>query len=118
MTKPAHHKRDAPELLADLVDRCVAICHAKGVDANTADAIALALEEEMSACWGGQVIYFPKGARMRVAERHLQIYREFTGHNHAELAQRYDISMHWVYAIIKRVGGEIRAKKQLDMFDQ
>lgn len=118
MTKPAHHKRDAPELLADLVDRTVDIAIRHGIDPDTADAIALALEEEMSTCWGGQVIYFPKGMRKRVTEKHLQIYQEFTGHNHAELAQRHGMSMHWVYTIIKRVGDAIRAKKQPDMFGQ
>lgn len=116
MTKPAHHKRDAPELLADLVDRCVSICQTQGLTDEQADAIALALEQEMSAAWGGQVIYFPKGARMRVTAKHLQIYHEFTGHNHAELAERHGVSVHWVYAIIKRVGDELRRKGQPDLF--
>lgn len=116
MNKPAHHRRDAPELLADLVDRCVAICLARGIEAEQADAIALALEEAMSSAWGGQVIYFPKNVRMRVSERDLQLYQEFNGHNHPELAQRYGLSVHWVYAIIKRVRDEIKAKKQPDMF--
>jgi len=50
----------------------------------------------------GTPIYVPKMLSAKHRKRNLQIVNEFNGHNHAELAQKYGISMMRVYQIIKQ----------------
>ena len=62
--------------------------------------------------WGGSSVYIPKNlARFR--KRDAKLYREFTGNNIAELAQKYGLTQQRVYAILKaerarRGSGQLR----------
>jgi len=114
----SEQKRDAPELLADMMDRIERICLDHSVAPEMADAIAIAAGAELAASWGGQLIYFPKNIRTRIRKRDLEIYERFTGDNHAELAQMFDLSVTWVYAIVKRTGAELRRERNVDLFDK
>jgi Mor family transcriptional regulator len=111
--------RDGPELLVNLCEVISRQVREAGLDWETADTVALAVVESMAEQWGGQSVYFPKGshAQMRLRKRDLDIYREFTGHNHADLAARYGVSKVWVYAIVRRLREEIRKHgTQVDLF--
>ena len=59
--------------------------------------------------WGGSSVYIPKN----LAARDATLYREFTGNNIAELAQKYGLTQQRVYAILKaerarRGSGQLR----------
>lgn len=62
------------------------------------------------------MIYFPKNLLGRVSERDMQIYKEFNGKNHVELARKYDLTVQHIYRIVKEVGMAERAKNQGDLF--
>ena len=63
--------------------------------------------------WGGSSIYIPKNLAARFRKRDATLYREFTGNNIAELAQKYGLTQQRVYAILKaerarRGSGQLR----------
>ncbi|UTH76082.1 Mor transcription activator family protein [Chromobacterium sp. IIBBL 290-4] len=91
-----------PELLADLTDHITeALKQLAHTESRQAEKIAQEITRRMTQHWGGQNIYFPLGKSTRSAERDQRILQEFTGANHAELAQKHGISVQWVYKIIK-----------------
>lgn len=49
---------------------------------------------------GGRSYYLPKGHYFRVALKHGRIFREFTGNNVTELAEKYELTEAMIYAII------------------
>lgn len=104
--------RDAPEMLADLFDVVSTAASAHGASDDEADELALAVVDTLSQNWAGQTIYFAKGVLMRLRQRDLNIYRDFTGKNHAELATKYNVSTVWVYAVIRKVKAQIHSESQ------
>ena len=63
--------------------------------------------------WGGSSVYIPKNLAARLRKRDATLYREFTGNNVAELAQKYGLTQQRVYAILKaertrRGSGQLR----------
>lgn len=106
-----------PELLSDLIDTIVATLTARAaIDRQQATILAHSIAESMALQWGGQSIYFPKWMVRRLSERDQMIYDEFTGDNHAELARKYNMSVQWVYQIIKAAAKVESARQQIDMF--
>ena len=95
--------RDAPEMLADLFDAIASAAAERGMNQDDADALALAVVDQLADAYAGQLLYFGKGTHMRLRQRDLDMYRDFDGHNHAELADKYKLSVVRVYAIIKKV---------------
>ncbi|WP_142850949.1 Mor transcription activator family protein [Telmatospirillum sp. J64-1] len=81
---------------------------AKG-GADAAQRLAQRFADWLTDCWGGQQLYFP----MDLARRNARIYEEFTGGNHAELAEKYHMSVNTVYAILR----DERARRQPGLFD-
>lgn len=51
--------------------------------------------------FGGENLYIPKNISGKAARRNRQIYDEFTGDNHDELAKKYGVTLQRIYAIIK-----------------
>lgn len=51
---------------------------------------------------GGQPVYLPKGDKYHRAVRDSRIWHEFNGRNHRELAQRWHLTTHQIYAIIRQ----------------
>ncbi|HGW6407859.1 TPA: Mor transcription activator family protein, partial [Escherichia coli] len=47
-----------------------------------------------------------KGISGRASERDYQIYSECDGRNYAELAKKYNLTLQWIYKIVKRVHTE------------
>ena len=95
--------RDAPEMLADLFDTIATAAAETGLNQEKADELALSVVDQLAAAWSGQLLYFGKNTHMRLRQRDLDMYRDFDGHNHAELADKYKLSVVRVYAIIKKV---------------
>lgn len=114
MTDPRKMMRDAPEMLMDLFETVAAAGRQSGMEGDASDAMALSVIETLERNWRGQQLYFGSNTRMRLRQRDLDIYSEFTGSNHAELAARYNVSKVWIYAVLRRVQAEINAGSDSD----
>lgn len=88
-------------LLAELEDTAAHILETTAdLDADTARELARAIAKELANTWGGHNVYVPKGL-YDTSERDAQIYRDFTGANIHQLADRYDLTVQRVYSILK-----------------
>ncbi len=73
------------------------------IEPAIADQIGQAVANRMMQVWGGQNVYFPMGMVWKVSQRDREIFREFNGRNHHELARKFGVSLQWVYSVVKRV---------------
>lgn len=110
---------NAPELIHHLYMRVVEL----GKDeAQLSDEIAKRLAMSVSKVFiedfGGEVIYVPKRILLPLSGRDWAIYNEFTGDNHKALARKYNVSVAWVYQILKRVHKQEVSKRQADLFPE
>lgn len=107
----------APEILLDLAEHTKKLLMTKHrFDEDKAKQIGVELARCIAENWGGEVIYIPKALLIALSERDLAIWRDFNGNNYRDLARKYNVSMQWVYQIVKRVQKEEVAKRQFDMF--
>lgn len=103
-------RKPAAELLKDLADHaCVLASAILDMPMDDAEQFGEALAAYMADTWGGQVIYMPQDAAGRASERNAQIYAEFRGDNHAELAKQWGLSVQHIHRIIARE----RKKKEI-----
>ena len=110
-------KSKGPELLVDLAEQCsLALKESVGLDKDKADQVGREIAERMASHWGGQNIYFPMGLSYKLSQRDRQIFDDFTGANHSELARKYGVSLQWIYKVVKTVRQEEIARRQGDMF--
>lgn len=89
------------ELLSDLADRIAMKLSELGIDPDRAADISQAVSDDMAGHWGGQLVYFPKGMYSILSKRDRQIYADFSGHNHDELAEKYGVCVQTIYRIVK-----------------
>ncbi|MCP1292943.1 MULTISPECIES: Mor transcription activator family protein [Chromobacterium] len=98
----ARFRSKGPELLVDLAQHvAMTLKQLANTEQQQAEQLGQEIAERMAKHWGGQNIYFPIGLSYQSSLRDQQIYGEFTGGNHAELARRYGVSLQWIYKIIK-----------------
>lgn len=105
-----------PELLRDLADQVAVKIAELGVDVEKCADIGFAVAEHIREHWGGQPIYLPKGVQYDFCMRDLQVFERFNGHNHAELAREYNLTVMRIYQIIKAVRAELVKKRQGALF--
>lgn len=109
---------EMPELLSDLAEKTAEILRESiEIDPVTASHIGVKLARSIADKWKKQLVYIPEGLGMYIHERDLQIYKEFNGSNHAELARKYKISMQWVYSIIKKIQAIKMREVQPELFE-
>ena len=113
----------APEILADLAKHIETQLLAKvkptpEFNAELAKQIGIEVAGHIAQMWGGEVIYIPRNLILLLSERDRKIFNEFNGTNHRELARKYNVSMQWIYQIVKRVTKEEIARRQFDMFGE
>ena len=112
-------KSKGPELLVDLAEQCsVALRESAGLDKDKAEQVGREIADRMAAHCGGQNIYFPMGLSYKLSQRDRQIYDDFTGANHSELARKYGVSLQWIYKIVKTVRQEEMARRQGALFTE
>lgn len=110
-------KSKGPELLVDLAEQCaLALKESAGLADEKATQVGREIADRMAAHWGGQNIYFPMGLSYKLSQRDRQIFDDFTGANHSELARKYGVSLQWIYKIVKTVRQEEITRRQGDMF--
>lgn len=64
----------------------------------------------------GTGIYIAKGHLWHINQQHREIYRQFTGNNHAALAKVWDKTERQIYSIVAAVGLEEFERKQQRLF--
>ena len=111
--KQGKHTQLGNALLAEVNQLTIDSLISHNIDASTADQIANHLRNTIASSWGGQLIYIPKDFQAKLTDRDTQIYAEFNGKNHSELATKYNLTIARIYEIIKT----IRKKKQPDLFE-
>ena len=108
-----------PELLADLeAQACACLLSVAPVDKPTAQHISRQLTNHLLANWRGQIIYFSRNLGGKLDERDQQIYADFNGTNHQQLAKKYDIAVQQIYQIIKRIRQAEIAERQMSLLDE
>jgi len=111
-------KSKGPELLIDLAQHVsVTLIELLTLDQDKAEQLGREIADRMAAHWGGQNIYFPMGLCLKLSQRDQQIFDEFNGTNHSDLARKYGVSLQWIYKIVKTVRQEELAKRQGRLFD-
>lgn len=111
-------RNKAPELLRELMAKTAAVLREKGgLAENVSNELAAAVVDMVRADLGGQLIYFPKGTMMDVQARDLDMWQDFNGHNHEELARKYDLAVPVVYDRLKKIKRHIMARHQTELFD-
>lgn len=111
-------KSKGPELLVDLADQCAfALREIAGMDDDMSNQVAREVADRMASHWGGQNIYFPMGLSYKLSQRDHQIFAEFNGVNHSDLARKYGVSLQWIYKIVKMVRKEELARRQPKLFN-
>jgi Mor family transcriptional regulator len=78
--------------------------------------IALDVAEHVRKNIGGVATYIPRGLSYELSLRDRQIWSEFKGDNHAELARKYDMTEMRVRQIIDRAARADRAARQHKLF--
>lgn len=110
------YRNRSPEFLEDLIQTLRASLEANGVMVGEAHDIANECAIAQCKHWGGQLLYFPKADALNRDARDVSIFQDFTGHNHAELARKYDTSVQWIYRIIGRIQAAESDRRQGKLF--
>ncbi len=106
-----------PELLVELAQHTSeTVREIIDIEPAIADQIGQAVANRMMQVWGGQNVYFPMGMVWKVSQRDREIFREFNGRNHHELARKFGVSLQWVYSVVKRVRKEELDRMQGKLF--
>lgn len=95
-------KRKWPKAMSFLADVVEAALLREGRSQEEARDIAEVAVMEMAFVCGGRSIYLPKGHSLKAAIKHRQIFKEFTGANILELAEKHELTEVQIYAIISQ----------------
>ena len=103
--------------LQDMVGIGAAIVQASAkISSEQAEQVAYELASAMTKHWGGSMLYVPKTDPNKVIKRNRAIWDDFTGNNHHQLAQKYDLATPTVYQILADFQKSL-PKTQEDLFD-
>ena len=103
--------------LQDMVGIGTAIVQASAkIPSEQAEQVAYELASAMTKHWGGSMLYVPKTNPEKILKRNLGIWNDFTGNNHHQLAQKYDLATPTVYQILADIQNTL-PKPQKDLFD-
>ena len=92
--------RHWPQSLVDMLQVIEAEYVEIGLEPRIAQRLAFSTLRILAYYHGGQVFYLAKGDQLDRALRDHQIWCEFNGSNHAELARRYDKNVIQIYKIL------------------
>ncbi|HHR0444953.1 TPA: Mor transcription activator family protein [Pseudomonas aeruginosa] len=107
----------AGELLAALADHVArSAIETLHVSPELAEAHGSEVAAQMAQVWGGQQLYVPKGVHVQASKLHQQLFDEFNGRNHRALAMKYNVSLQFVYQVVKRLRLAFIAQNQGDLF--
>jgi len=103
----------AGELLQTLADHVAQSAkETLNISPELAEAHGNEVAMQMAAIWGGQQLYMPKGIHVQASKLHQQIFEEWTGRNHREIARKHNLSLAFVYKVVKRMRLAVVARDQ------
>ena len=105
-----------PELLNHLADSVCSIAMEFGIDRCVSEQIGHEVAVKMATDFGGQNVYIPIGLTFKLHQRDLEIFNQFNGNNHNELARINKICVQRIYKIIKAVRAREIARRQGGLF--
>lgn len=106
-----------PELLSDMADQAERLFIKRGIAGDLARSVAWDLVEYLrTSHWAKQTIYFPEAVSVDARRRAAEMFERFNGHNMAELAQEFDVSLQHAYRMIRFVRAEMVLKRQGRLF--
>lgn len=105
------------ELLADVEVHSRVLLLDHGVDKALADQVAIAIADFFAGHWGGITVVFPKDYYYKLAERDLEIWHQFNGTNHVELAKKYQMTERGIRKILDKVKKRYVDRNQGHLFD-
>lgn len=107
----------AGEMLAALADHVAqSAIETLHVSPELAEAHGSEVAAQMAQVWGGQQLYVPKGVSVQASKLHQQLFDEFTGRNQRELAMKHNVTLQFVYRVLKRMRLAFIARNQGDLF--
>lgn len=83
---------------------------------STTHKICWAIVKQLTHVWEGNLIYITKTPDHEVMHRNQCIFDEFKGNNHDVLAEKYGVSIQWIYRIVKEMREDYIHRYQPDMF--
>lgn len=83
----------------------------RGVNQSAAVTIATEVAKGMTARYGGLQLYVARNVAKDTAGKAAEIYAEFDGHNHEELARKHGYSTVWIRQLLKKVKSASRASE-------
>ena len=113
--EPGAYNKKGTQFLSELKVHSQALLQEVGC-VEQADQVSNELVQRVAELWGGQLIYIGQGYEFKATQRDQQIYAEFNGHNHSELAQKFHIGVSYVYKIVKRMMAYEKKRNQPDLF--
>jgi Mor family transcriptional regulator len=110
-------REKATPLLVEIADHAAAVLKEDfGMETERADHAGYLIMRRIAEAVGGAGVYIPTIDSIERHERDEAIWREFTGHNHLELARKYGITTIHIYRLIKRLREEDRRARQSSLF--
>lgn len=107
----------AGELLQTLAEHvALSARETLNISPELAEAHGNEVAMQMATIWGGQQLYMPKGIHVQASKLHQQIFDEWKGRNHREIAMKHNLSLAFVYKVIKRMRLAVVARDQGDLF--
>ena len=90
------------EMLADVAAHTVETLVDCGIDPDIAEQCGAAVADRLADHWGGLVFTMPKDYAYKLAKREVAILTAFTGNNHSELAQEWNMSERGIRKLLAR----------------
>lgn len=115
--KVSRSEKNRAELLLDVATHASHLAVELGFAKDVSDQLGSALADHLAEHWAGQIITIPRDYAFKLSERDLKIWEEFDGHNHSQLARKYDLSVNAIYRLLKRTHRRAMSLKQNDMFE-
>lgn len=88
----------------------------QGIDTKRAETIAMDVMEEVRSQYAGQNVYFPRGTKVEIFERDLEIYERHARNELtiSQIVQEYGISVQWAYHILRNVPAKLRQQREAE----
>lgn len=96
-------KAQTAETLLVLLDSIERKLLENKVDEEQATKLATLIVDDFRHQCGGMSVYIPKGVGLDAILKHNQIYQDFRGNNHTELAKKYGYSEQRIYQIVRAI---------------
>ncbi|MCF2829803.1 MULTISPECIES: Mor transcription activator family protein [unclassified Pseudoalteromonas] len=88
----------------------------KALGEDEAAKLGLDVVDTVRTTFGGEYVYVCKGRKLDAMLKSNQIWAEFRGNNHRELAKKFGCSVQWVYTVIRTKNLILYGDIQGDLF--